>query len=94
MQLIHDPAARLDYGFDWGVTDYLGQTWLDGDTIATAAVTSTDAALVIEDVTHDATTVTCWVSGGTPGFSPLTCHITTTAGRQDKRTRWLQIEDR
>lgn len=94
-EVYHDPQARLDYRWDWGEPDARGHTWLGGDAIATAAVTSPDAALVITDVTHDGSSVVAWVAGGTVGTTaPLTCHITTAAGRTDDRTMWLRIRQR
>ncbi len=98
--LSHDPSARLDYRWDWAVPDSLGRTWLDGDTILAATVTATldgapAATVTVEPATHDDTTVSAWVSGGTVGTTvALTCRITTAAGRIDDRTLWLRIRQR
>lgn len=94
-QIFHDPQARLDYRWEWGEPDSWGRTWLGGDTITDAVVTSPDPSIEIEDVSHDDTSVVAWVSGGTVGTSvKLTCHITTAAGRQDDRTINLAIRQR
>lgn len=86
-----DPDARLDYGWDW-------TAWLvDDDTIATAEIIGGDIedGVTVEDTTHDDTTVTTWVSGGTVGRSyTLVCRITTTSGRTDDRTLRITIADR
>lgn len=93
--IFHDPEARLDYRWDWGEPDSWGRTWLGGDTITDAVVTSPDPSVLIEDVDHDDTSVVAWVSGGTVGTTvQLTCHITTAAGRQDDRTINLAIRQR
>lgn len=92
-EIWHDPQARLDYRWDWS-------DWLDGDTITAATVVATrdgtpDATVTVEAPSHDATTVTAWVSGGTVGTKvSLTAHITTAAGRQEDRTIPIYIRQR
>ena len=92
-EIWHDPQARLDYAFQWS-------DWLAGDTITAATVVATrdgvpDATVTVEAPSHDATTVTAWVSGGTVGTKvSLTAHITTAAGRQDDRTIPIYIRQR
>ena len=86
-----DPAATLDFAFDW--TDNLA----DGDTITAATVTSDLNDLTIEPATisDDGRLVTVWISGGTTGTYPrITCHITTAQGRVDERTKRLGIVER
>jgi len=91
----HDPNASLDYQWDFGHADSQGRTWLAGDVIATATVTTDDASVTVSGVMHDDTRVTAWVSGGTAGKSAwLKCHITTVAGRQDDRTMMLAVTQR
>lgn len=88
-----DPDAVLDWRFDWA-------SWLtDGDTITTATVTdttgTTEPTITIGAVTHDTTSVTVWLSGGVASQQArLTCHITTSHGRQDDRVLRLHITDR
>lgn len=87
--LTHDPNAVLDYVFAWGA-------WLAGDTITNHEILLQPAdGLTIDDSTHDDTTVTVWLSGGTVGQSvKVTCRVTTTAGRTDDRTLTLTIRNR
>ena len=82
-----DPAAVLDYEFDWSA-------WLGADTIATHTVTAA-AGLTVDSTEATTTTVTAWLSGGTDGASyAVTCHIVTTAGREDDRTMTLTMQPR
>lgn len=81
-----DPDATLDYRFDWSA-------WLiDDDTIADAVVTVEGADddlgdLAIFDQSFTTTTVTVWVTGVTAGHNyKVTCHVTTTQGREDERS--------
>lgn len=95
MQMItHDPNAKLDYWFDWNVADLTGKTWLDGDTITNATVTSADAIVTGVDYSSG-TKVGCWVvaNAGVTQVS-LRCHIVTAAGREDDRTMLLSVAER
>ena len=83
--MFKDPDARLDYRWDWSA-------WLtDGDTITSHTLTS--EGVTVESSSHDDTSVTAWVSGGTQAGS-VTCRITTEAGRIDDRTMTFQIQQR
>ena len=75
-----DADSILDWQFDWS-------TWLpSGDTISARTVTvetiAGDAApLTLDSTENDTTSVTAWLSAGTPGNVYLvTCQITTTPG--------------
>ncbi len=93
--IVHDPNSNLPYKWDWNSPDWAGRTWLDGDTISTATVTSSDAGVNITNVNHDDTTVTAWISGGTTGATiKALCHITTTGGRTDDRSMYLLVRNR
>ena len=90
-----DPDATLDYSFDWAA-------WLAavGDSIASVEFL-VDPSLTIENVSHDATTATAWLSGGVApatGANTLrvTCRITTTntPPRIDDRSVFLKIVER
>lgn len=91
MQFLKDPDAVLDYLFDWasntnsnGTTDWLqsGETITDHTITATTGITVDSSALV-----NTATSVVAWLSGGTAGTKyNVTCHIVTSAGREDDRT--------
>lgn len=99
---LKDPDAVLDFSWPWK-----DEGWLqDDDAIDTAVFaiyTATGEELPDSDLTplaedsSSATTesATIWLSGGTPGTSYLvTCHITTTAGREDDRSAIFQIKER
>jgi hypothetical protein len=86
-----DPAATLDYSFDW--TPWLTDA---ADSIASYSVMATGpGGATISTHSNTGGVVTAWVAGGVPGrTSVLTCHIITGAGRIDERSIWLQIRDR
>lgn len=84
---IKDPDAVLDYGLTW-------TAWLAGDTITASEWTEPDGISVDSD-THDDTSTTVWLSGGTVGQTyELTNHVTTAAGRQDDRTISITVQER
>lgn len=83
-----DPTAALDYGLDWAA-------WLDGDTISTSTWTQVPAALTFGARTHDTTSTTVWLSGGTHGQTVKVRNlIVTAAGRTDERTLVIEVRDR
>ena len=78
---LKDPDAVLDYGIDWG--DWLTDV---SDTISTSTWTA-PAGITKDSDTHNDTTTTIWLSGGTAGSSySLVNHITTAGGREDDQT--------
>jgi len=80
-----DPDSQKDYLWDWA-------TWLDGDTIASAAFT-VEAGLTKASETSTPTTATVWLTGGTIGVEyEVTCRVTTAAGRVDDRTAIIYVE--
>lgn len=84
-----DPAAVDDYGFDW-------TAWLEaGETIVDQTVTADDGGLTISNVTETAGVVSYRLSGGTVDTSQrVTCHVTSSNGREDDRTDTFLIRDR
>ena len=83
-----DPAAVLDYAFDWS-------EWMaEGDGITDCTLTVPDGlTLASESSTSD--TVLFWLSGGTAGTDYLiTCHIETSQGRIDERTMTVTVRER
>lgn len=87
---IKDPAARLDYTWDWSV-------WLDevSDTIGSATVTVPDGLTAVGSPTVSSTAVTQRVSGGTvDGSYRMVCQITTAGGLIDERSIYLTISER
>lgn len=97
---LKDPAAVLDYVFDWKTstnrskgTDWLGSS----ETIASATVTvaSGDVTVDSDGLTDTNTSVTAWISGGTAGTdAEVTCQIVTSDSRTDERTLTLRVRNR
>ena len=85
---IKDPDAVLDYAVDWS-------TWLpEGDTIATSTWT-VPTGITKDSDSHDDTTVTIWLSGGTLGETyELVNRVTTAAGRTDDSTHIFYIREK
>jgi len=82
-----DPDAVLDYSVRW-------EPWLAGDELATV-VWTVPTGIVKDSQSATADTATVWLSGGTAGRSYfVTCHITTTAGREDDRTFRVDVRER
>jgi len=83
--LTKDPAAVLDYGFDWQI-----EGWLIGADIissSTWAVTGSDSELVASDDEATETVTTVWLSGGTLGETyTVTNTVETSGGRADERS--------
>lgn len=87
---LHDPQAVLDYTWDWAA-------WLAaGETISAATIAPVDGITVGPPaILGSGTSVTAWISGGSAGQRYcVTCHIVTTAGRQDDRTIVLACRER
>lgn len=84
-----DPDAKLDYTIDWG--PYLGT-----DTIS-ASVWTVPAGITQASPAPSNTTTktTIWLSGGSDGEDYLVANkITTTGGRIDERTLFIQVRQR
>jgi len=74
-----DPTSKEDYTWDWSV-------WLaSGETIT--AATFTAVGVTATTGTHDTTTATTRVGGGTVGaVGTITCHIVTSTGQENDWT--------
>lgn len=85
---VKDPAANLDYVFDWS-------DWLDGtDTITAHTITAAEG-LEVESSSATADAVTVWLSGGTTGENyAVTCQVVTADGRTDERTIQIRVRER
>ena len=84
---IKDPDATLDYKREWA-------DWLGTDTIATSTWIVPEG-ITEGETSHDATSATIWLSGGTVGeVYELTNRVTTTGGRTDDRSFNVQIRNR
>lgn len=100
-----DPSARLDFAWDWK-NPAPGETrgWLDeGETITDHEVTVISGGVTdvqpngvdIDGTDENAGVVTAWVIGGVAGTAArLTCHVITSDGREDDRTRTISIRER
>lgn len=85
---VKDPNARLDYVWDWSA--YLE----DGETITEHTVTVESGDVEIDGTPQEASgVVTAWLQGGTTR-SVVTCHIVTSEGREDDRSRTITIRER
>lgn len=88
MSMNKDPDAVLDYGIRW-------DQWLaDGETISTSTWIVPDGITKNSD-SHDTTTTTIWLAGGTAGTSyKLTNRITTSESRTDDRSLTIRVANR
>ena len=83
-----DPAAILDYLFDW--SDWLSA----GDQIDTVVFTVSDG-VTKQSQNQTATQAVVWVNGGVDDETyEIECKITTTGGRTEVRTRRLPVKER
>lgn len=87
---IKDPAALLDYTWDW--SEWLAEVT---DTIASATVAVPDGLTAVGSPTVDDTAVTQRVSGGAvDGAYTMVCQVTTVGGLVDERSIYLTISER
>lgn len=85
---LKDPDARLDYAFDW-------TAWLEEDETITAQTFTVPLGDVEVDTDAELDgIVTVWLTGGTVGKAKVTCHITTSVGREDDRTMSITVKER
>ena len=83
-----DPAAVLDYDFDFA-TNYLA----GGETISSETVTA-EAGLTVDSYSESSGVVTAWLSGGTASQDyTVTCQIVTSASRTDERSITIQVRN-
>lgn len=86
---IHDPQSLLDYTIDW--TEWLATST---DTIQ-VSLWLLSTSLTNNNNSHDNTTATVWISGGTAGeVYDATNQILTVQGRQDRRSIQLTCVSR
>jgi len=82
-----DPDSVLDYQWDW-------TEWLDGDVISTATF-FVASGITKDSETHDSTTATVWLSGGTEETEyDVTCRVTTANSRTADRTAKIWVVER
>ncbi len=86
---LKDPANVEDFTRDWSA--YLVPR---EDTIATSTWTATPDGITIDSDTHDDTTATVWLAGGTAGVTyDVVNTITTADGRTKERTTFVRVEE-
>jgi len=85
---LKDPDSILDYSEDW--SDWLAT----GETLSTAVWTVPAGLTNVAEALGDSA-ATVWVSGGTAGTTyTVSCLITTTDGRTDRRSFSIGVEVR
>ena len=97
-----DPDARLDYYFDWKALTNGTDTsdWLAAGETITAFEVTADTGITIDQpvpaaLVNGDTAVRVWVSGGVAGGRyAVACKITTSAGRMDERTLFIDVYER
>jgi len=94
-----DPSAVLDYKWDWAASTNGSGTsdWLaSGETISSHTITADDGITVDSSSETDTdTSVTAWLSGGTPDRTyKVRCKIVTSASRTDERTVTIHVQER
>jgi hypothetical protein len=86
----HDPDAILDYSIDWSKWMTTGDTLSSATWSLPAGVTGTN-----DHISGSKAVIFIEVTADPPARKyNLTCHITTTAGREDDRTIQLVVTDR
>ena len=95
--MIKDPDAKLDFGFDWKPATHGKDEpdWLEADeTIASYVITVPAGLTKVSDTQADGI-VTVWLSGGTVDeWYKVACKITTSKGRVEERTIYIQVQER
>lgn len=83
-----DPAAVLDYAWDW-------TAWLANEETIVAHTVTPAEGITVSSTAEAAGVVTAWLSGGSVGASyALTCRVTTSQGRTDERTIRITVRER
>ena len=97
-----DPQAALDYTFDWKAATN-GTSGADGDwleasetiTTRTIAISPTGLTKVSDALSDSNTSVTVWLSGGSPGIDyTVSCKIITSLARTDERSITVKVVNR
>jgi hypothetical protein len=87
---IKDPDEKLDFGFDW-VKRLAGDTIASSEWEVPTGITESSSPAP----THDESTTTIWLEGGTSnGDYILTNRITTTGGRTLEAALLLAVRNR
>lgn len=82
-----DPAETTDWVFDWSSWLATGETLSSSSFSAAAGITMADGTNGAPAPSHDGTTATLWLIGGTDGQRyKVSNTITTSAGRTSERS--------
>lgn len=82
-----DPSAVLDFDVDWS-------TWLTAPETITSATATAETGVTVQSVTHTDRMAKVWLAGGTRGVDyRVTCHIVTSAGREDDWTFRIEVRE-
>lgn len=95
--MIKDPDAKLDFGFDWKPATHGKDEpdWLEADETIVSYVITVPAGLTKVSDTQADGIVTVWLSGGTVDeWYKVACKITTSKGRVEERTIYIQVQER
>lgn len=88
---IKDPDAKLDFGIDWS-------DWLAGGETIIASVWAVPPGITQSSSpapSNTPTTTTIWLEGGTAKETYVVVNrITTSAGRIDERSLYIQVKNR
>ncbi len=85
---VKDPAAILDYAFDWTAWLQLGEAIISHVVTAATGITK-------DGDSENAGVVTVWLSGGLPDHRHIvTCQITTNLDRTEERSMRIMCMER
>ena len=83
-----DPAAVLDYVFNWS-------DWLESNETISSHVITVDSGITKDSDNESAGVVTAWLSGGTHGSDYIVaCKIITSLSRTDERSINIRCRER
>jgi hypothetical protein len=89
--IIKDPAAELDYGFDWATDGWLAT----GETVTTSTWTVAAGLVQAASGISAGKVTTVWLSGGVAGTDyTVTNRIVTSGGRTDERSLTIRVRQR
>jgi hypothetical protein len=69
MPLTKDPAATLDYPFDWS------PVLVEGESIVSHLVTVDEGDVVLDSTDASSTVIVAWLSGGTLGTTSIITRV-------------------
>lgn len=95
VQFIKDPAAVLDWSFNWNSKNNGELPWLSPGEVILSHLITVDSGITVVSSSELEGVVKVWLSGGTLGTTyKVTCKITTDQNRVDVRTILIKIVKR